>query len=586
MTVIYGASSAEWRHFSTTLNLTVDLLPVVSNPNLKISPQSTMKALGKTPSLISGTGVVGIANWTQKKAASAEVSNWARNPDYGVCVQTRLVRAIDIDITDASLAERVKIFIVNMVGYLPLRYRADSSKCLLVFALPGEMGKRVIKTEHGIIEFLATGQQFIAAGTHPAGARYEWALGDDTGLPDEIPPLTLVKFEELWAALTITFATGPSTTSKPSERAAVLHAAQTDDDVAQAFYEHGRVLSVGRQGQLNVTCPWDAEHTGPTSETSTAYFPPHTGGYEKGNFKCLHAHCQQRTMADVRAILDIATDVASEFEDLTLASPIAVPASDDAEVVEKASRFRVKSLAEFCDAPPMVWQIRGVLPNAELAVLYGPSTSGKSFLALDMAFAIALGTDWRGNKTKQGNVIYICAEGAGGARTRFSAYCQYNGIDLQDRGDVPFGVIDVAPNFLEKAEALEVAKQILAAGGADLIIVDTMSQVILGGNENSGEDIGKMLANCKGLHRACHCPVMLVHHTGKDDSRGARGHSSLKAAADVEMEVCREGRDRRMTVTKLKDGADGGEYPFTLETIGLGDDADGNPVTSCVVTHG
>lgn len=589
MTKHYGASPADWAHFSDTLGLTEDLLPVVSNPNLKISANSTMKGLGKTPSLITPGGVVGIANWTQKRPGAGDINQWKRNGDYGICTQTRVVRAIDVDIDDPVLARAVLDVIEGLVGELPMRYRDNAAKFLLAFKLPGEMGKRVIRCRSGIIEFLATGQQFIAVGTHTSGTTYEWS----GGLPEVIPDLDLDTFERVWAALTLAFAVAPAEDSKPSERAAVLSGVLSEDPVARAFQEHGLVRSTGRNGQLNVTCPWAAEHSttdGAVSETT--YFPPHTGGYVQGNFKCLHAHCSHRTMADVRGILDIDGDVADEFDDLTLGLPSSPITSAYDNVVQMLpstnaheappSRFRVKTMAEFLNHPPMTWLLRGVIPKAELIVLFGPSTCGKSFMALDIAFAIARGMDWRGRKTKKGRVVYICAEGAGGARMRFMAYCRYNGLD-PDMTDI--GLIDVAPNFLEKGDALEVAKQILLSGKCDLIIGDTFAQMMPGGNENSGEDVGRALANCKGLHRACGCPVMLVHHSGKDAGKGARGWSGLRAAADAELEVLREEDDRVMTVTKMKDGEDGLEFDFKLRTVELGADDDGGTVTSCVVDH-
>jgi RecA-family ATPase len=100
-------------------------------------------------------------------------------------------------------------------------------------------------------------------------------------------------------------------------------------------------------------------------------------------------------------------------------------------------------------------------------------------------------------------------------------------------------VLADAPNLMEKQDALDVARAIVAAGGAQLVIVDTFAQVMPGANENAGEDVGRALAHCKGIHRATGALVLLVHHSGKDSSRGARGWSGLRAAADVELEVVR-----------------------------------------------
>ena len=114
-------------------------------------------------------------------------------------------------------------------------------------------------------------------------------------------------------------------------------------------------------------------------------------------------------------------------------------------------------------------------------------------------------------------------------------------------------------------------------------MVDTFAQVTAGGDENSAKDIGRALEHCAGLHRATGATVLLVHHSGKDESKGARGHSSLKAAADAELEVVRADQQRSLCVTKMKGGRDGAEYGFRLTDVVVGLDDDGEAIESCVV---
>lgn len=86
------------------------------------------------------------------------------------------------------------------------------------------------------------------------------------------------------------------------------------------------------------------------------------------------------------------------------------------------------------------------------------------------------------------------------------------------------------------------------------------------------------------IRRATGAHVMLVHHTGKDQSRGARGHSSLRAAIDTEIELSRDDFGLiTAKLTKQRDGATGGEFAFTLRQVELGRDQDGDPVTTCLV---
>jgi hypothetical protein len=248
----------------------------------------------------------------------------------------------------------------------------------------------------------------------------------------------------------------------------------------------------------------------------------------------------------------------------------------------KPQRFPLIPAATFASRKAPDWLIKHVLPDAELLMLFGESTAGKSFVALDLCCAIARGVAWRGHKTRQGRVVMVVAEGAGGFRNRLQAYAQHNNCDLST---FPLDIIEVVPNLLIKDDALDLARGILAGGPVALLVIDTFAQTTPGSNENSGEDMGRALAHCKGIHRATKAPVLLVHHAGKDLSRGARGWSGLRAAADAELEISRDGDYRAIRITKGKDGEDGREWPFALETITVGIDEDGEDITSCVVSH-
>lgn len=95
--------------------------------------------------------------------------------------------------------------------------------------------------------------------------------------------------------------------------------------------------------------------------------------------------------------------------------------------------------------------------------------------------------------------------------------------------------------------------------------------------------MGRILEAAKALQRLTAGLVVVVHHTGKDATKGLRGHSSLFAALDAAVEVTREGDRREWKVAKAKDGQDGAEHPFRLEVVALGDDDEGEPATSCAV---
>lgn len=226
------------------------------------------------------------------------------------------------------------------------------------------------------------------------------------------------------------------------------------------------------------------------------------------------------------------------------------------------------------------WLVKGFLPKAQLGVLFGESGSGKSFAALDMCAAISRGLpDWNGHRIKPGRVLYVVAEGVSGFRQRIRAYCHQHALS-----GVGLDVIsDLTPNLLDVAQVTDLIKDIRQQQPYDLIVMDTFAQVMPGANENSGEDVGLALAQCKRINRHTGAMVLLVHHSGKDSAKGARGWSGLKAACDVELQVERANDTRSITSTKMKDGQEGLSYLFNLHTVILGEDEDGDEITSCIV---
>ena len=572
----YGATPQEWDQFSLMLGLTADLLPVVSNPNAEISPQSKMRSLGKTPSRFNSHGqVAGIANWTQKQSTAAEVAAWREVPDLGICIQTRSVRALDVDIDGNNVIAKDIHDKINdtLAQALPCRRRADSSKFLLAFILDGEYPKRVIRTDYGIIEFLANGQQFIAAGTHPNGARYEWA----DGLPEDIPVLDAATFEKLWAILAEAYASdGTSDVAIPTIRHTKLKEATSNDSIAQSLIDLGVVTATERDGRLHIVCPFESEHTAGGDTSATTYFPAFTGGYERGHFSCLHAHCQGRTDGDFLTALGLSAGAdAGEFE---VTAP-EVLEQKEGEVYSK-NKYTFAPWQDFINAKPPTFHIKGVLPEAELAVIYGDSGSGKTFLALDMGFAVARGEPWRGLRTKQGAVAYIAAEDAHGVRMRARVYAQENHLT-----DAPLYILGASPNFGEFDDMTAIAKAVVALGPVSLIFVDTWARVLAGKDENSAEDVTAVISLCAKLYRATGATIVIIHHSGKDASKGARGSSVLRAAADCEIEVTRCDDDREAEIKKLKNYKDGERFGFKLRIVPVCTDDDGDVVTSCVLDH-
>ena len=587
--VRYGATPEDWQHLDA-LGLGSDLLPVVSRPGATISPKSRMKQLGKTPSRYNGGQmVVGIANWTQHVASPDEIRQWAQEPDYGACLQTRRGRGGDVDVENRAIADAISaVFRQHLGDDAPCRYRDNSSKCLFPFIVEGELPKRVMRVEGGMIEFLGDGQQFIAFGTHPSGERYKWR---GRPISDGLPELTPEQFEALWSHLEIYFAIEPPRVNRavtsPDPRRG--HNLDIEDPVADWLEAEGLVLGETHRGAIMVECPWNDEHTsGEPGDSSTVWFPAGTNGHLTGHFKCMHGHCEGRNRSDFLAAVEFPDNRADDFENL---GPDPEAGKDDNSESDLSSfstpltrnPFKLLTIKEFLDRPRPGWIIKGLMPMADLGVVYGASGAGKSFIMLELVMAIVRGIPWRGLRVRQGKVVYICAEGAGGFRNRVEAYCQHHGID---GNGLPLLILDAVPNLLDKAQVKFLCETIAAEPGVSLVVCDTFAQMTPGADENAGKDMGEAIANIRMVGRRAAAGVILVHHAGKDAARGARGWSGIRAAADFEMEVTRDADDNRaLNTTKQKDADDSASWGFRVQEMIIGLDEDDDPIRSAVVVE-
>ena len=416
-----------------------------------------------------------------------------------------------------------------------------------------------------------TVQDVLPPSIHPdTGEAYTWAYGDPlVGDWRDLPTLPL-ELLTIWQELV-----------RPAERVVddkaplglgrrEIRELLTHYDPNTGYHEWieiGFALHHETRGSELGLDLWDEWST-----PGTTYKGREDLGYHWGSF----GKRSTGPIKTVRSLMSAAgIPSADEFEDLT-------QISSDAP---KLAKFHVQGAGSFSSGPPLKWLVKGILPRAQLAIIYGESGAGKTFAVTDLVLAIVRGTEWRGHRVNKGRAVYVCGEGLAGFRNRLQAFAQHHEVDLSDI-DQSFGVVADVPNFLlhdDKALAVQINQW----GGADAIVIDTLAQVTPGGNENSGEDMGKALAHCRRLHQATGALVVLIHHSGKDASKGARGWSGLKGATDVEIEVLRDGDQRSVRVSKMKDGAtEGQEMGFSLHTVTLGLDEDGDEITSCVVEHG
>lgn len=247
--------------------------------------------------------------------------------------------------------------------------------------------------------------------------------------------------------------------------------------------------------------------------------------------------------------------------------------------------------------------VEGLLPSTGLGFLYGPSSAGKSFIAISWALLIASGNRVLDRPTLASGVLYIAAEGQAGLRKRLVAARRQH--DLDDV-ELPFNYLPAFINLADPdgkevervlAYARECSAEMQALGAPlRLIIIDTMAAAAPGVDENTSKDMGPLIFRLQKLAADLGCLVLVVAHVGKDEARGLRGWSGSRAAADTAIE-CRVERkdpdDRESPVTrryiwleKAKDGPCGFTLSdYRLQTVDVGVKPSGQSDTTCWVEY-
>ena len=234
---------------------------------------------------------------------------------------------------------------------------------------------------------------------------------------------------------------------------------------------------------------------------------------------------------------------------------------------------------------PISWLLEGYLETDALAVFFGPPSAGKSFIALDIACCVATGTSFHGHAVLHGAVFIIAGEGHNGLARRSRAWAQHNGVSIED-ADLYFSKEPADLSDVKNAAWVADAVQRLAdetGKTPTLIVIDTLARNF-GGDENSAAEIGQFVRSVDSLlRRKWNATVIIVHHSGKNAERGARGSSALKCAVDAEYEVKREvDKLIHFTPHKMKDAEEPPPLAFELVAVQIEDSA-GNRVGSAAL---
>jgi len=232
--------------------------------------------------------------------------------------------------------------------------------------------------------------------------------------------------------------------------------------------------------------------------------------------------------------------------------------------------------------------IEGLLNKGEVSAIVAPSGVGKSFFALDIGSCVAMGRNWRGREVEQGGVLYVCLEGDGGFKRRIKAF-QNEGLLSED---CPFYLDTHSLSLLNEDDHAQFISAVMALVEKHdeimLIMIDTFARATAGAEENSSQYMTQAMQAAKTIADSIEAHVCLIHHTGKNADRGARGSSSFYASLDTEITLSKHEKDASIIVaqtTKQKDFPFPEEFQFSLKPVDLGSDTRDRPLSSCVVEH-
>lgn len=219
--------------------------------------------------------------------------------------------------------------------------------------------------------------------------------------------------------------------------------------------------------------------------------------------------------------------------------------------------------AEVKSLPPPEPIVETMLFRNTLAMLFGASGIGKSFVAMDVALHVAAGAWWQRKAVTKGPVLYVVAEGASGFGRRLDAWERRHQLTTDKLA------IDWLPWAVNIADVGWTAAltEVVAERKPVLVVLDTLARCAIGAEENSARDVGRLIANLDQTRRAAESCVWLVHHAGKNLEAGARGSSALRAAVDTELEMIGDAQMFVLHVRKQKNIAEANPLPLSLRPV-------------------
>jgi hypothetical protein len=573
----------------------------ITPPNCPVSERSGFAkrllhgddARGKAPGVRWPDGNWSGFDFVAHESTEADLVKW-NGMGAGVGIKTgQGLVLIDADTQDEALAKIIRDQLATFGTLPPVRIGNYPKAGYLVLTDPDfqytriEFGERDAKGRlQERVEILSEGRQFVAHGIHPkTGQAYRW--------PDGVPPMAQLPYlsgDQLRAFLASLIPLLPAASAIVVEGSAseidqatlvgdpelVRKAVTALPNSSDHFPMRNDYVKVGYA--IKAALPDDPD-------LAFELYSDWCARWEEGKNEVVEeewARMKGPFKVGASWLYDMATAINPEgfskaeqwFEHVQITEAL-FPEEKSPNAFKKFEFVRLSTAAETALTSSAAPLIKGLLDQGAMTVLYGASNSGKTFVAMDIAYHVATGAPWGGMKVTRFPVLYVAAEGGQGAKKRAAALMAKYGVDA----DFYFLLHPV--NLLRADADLEPLVRSIKAMGFSfgLIVIDTLSRAMAGGDENASTDMGAMVKHLDALRAASSAHLMVVHHTGKDATKGARGHSLLRAATDTEIEIV----DSELAVMKQRDLDKSFSTGFGLDVVTLGADEDGDPITSCTV---
>lgn len=235
--------------------------------------------------------------------------------------------------------------------------------------------------------------------------------------------------------------------------------------------------------------------------------------------------------------------------------------------------FPSYTLTEGLQLPEPEYLIYGLMTANEIGMMFGSSSAGKTYVAIDMAVSMAAGVKWMGRYDikRPCKVVYFAGEGGRGIYKRILAAVNglgargHNVTKIRELVNQNLVIVPAMPQLFSKDDP-RAAKVYLAEWQAagrpdvDMIILDTLHRAALGAEENSSADAGVLIDSISMIQREIGCAALFVHHSNKGG--GYRGSTALRANVDYSIKVEGKHREpRTITIDKIRDGEEDGPIP-------------------------